>query len=114
MKSGKWKSGNGKRTGHNFNLFFNSILDCLTTSLNAIKPFPTPTIEEPTVEVSELFGASERDLNPHTTYLNHLFVYPLSLNFESQKVFSRARNIAVTVEVRNCDDLDAKPLEVRL
>lgn len=98
---------------HEILIYFNPILDCLTTSLNAIKPFPTPTIEEPTVEVSELFGASERDFNPHTNYLNHLFVYPLSLSFESQKMFSRARNIAVTVEVRNCDDLDTKPLEVR-
>lgn len=62
--------------------------------------------------MSEFSGSSERDLNPYTTFLNHLFVYPLSLAFESQKIFSRARNIAVTVEVRTSDDLEAKPLEV--
>lgn len=62
--------------------------------------------------MSEFSGSSERDLNPYTTFLNHLYVYPLSLAFECQKIFSRARNIAVTVEVRNSDDLDAKALEV--
>lgn len=89
-----------------------SIADCLTTSLNAIKPFPSPPVDVPTFEVSEFSGSSERDLNPYTTFLNHLYVYPLSLAFECQKIFSRARNIAVTVEVRNSDELDAKSLEV--
>lgn len=63
--------------------------------------------------MSEFPGSTERDLNPYTTFLNHLYVYPLSLSFESQKIFSRARNLAVTVQVRNCDEIDAKPLEVR-
>lgn len=67
-----------------------------------------------TLEVTEFPGSSERDLCPYTTYLNHLYVYPLSLSFESQKIFSRARNIAVTVEVRTSDDLESKPLEVIL
>lgn len=80
--------------------------------MNAIKPFPTPPVDGPTIEVAEFPGSSERDLNPYVCYLNHLYVYPLSLSFESQKIFSRARNIAVTVEVRNCDEHDSKPLEV--
>lgn len=86
--------------------------DCLTTSLNAIKPFPTPPVDEPTLEVTEFPGSSERDLCPYTSYLNHLYLYPLSLSFESQKIFSRARNLAVTVEIRSSDDVDAKALEV--
>lgn len=91
---------------------FISVLDRLSTSLNAIKPFATPPTDEPTLEVAEFPGSSERDLSPHTNFLNHLYVYPLSLSFESQKVFSRARNLAVTVEVRNSDELDSRPLEV--
>ena len=96
------------------NLIVVLFLDCLTTSLNAIKPFPSPPIDEPTLEVAEFPGSSERDLSPYVTFLNHLYIYPLSLSFESQKIFSRARNIAVTVEVRNSDEIDAKPLEVSL
>ena len=99
------------------NVFINQNLitfqDCLTPSLNAIKPFPNPPLEDPSFEVSEFPGSSERDINPYTTFMNHLYVYPISLSFESQKIFSRARNIAVTVEVRNSDDLESKPLEVR-
>jgi dedicator of cytokinesis protein 9/10/11 len=66
------------------------------------------------LEIAEFPSTSERDLNPYTTFLNHLYVYPLSLSFESQKIFSRARNIAVTVEVKTSDDLETKPLEVSL
>jgi dedicator of cytokinesis protein 9/10/11 len=84
----------------------------LTPSLLAIKPFSNPPQEESTFEIAEFQGSSERDLHPYTTFLNHLYVYPISLSFESQKIFSRARNIAVTVEVRVSDDLESKPLEV--
>lgn len=45
----------------------------------------------------------DRDTYPHTTFFNHLFVYPLSLNFDSQKLFSRARNLAVIIEVKDSD-----------
>lgn len=89
------------------------ILDRITTSLIPIKPFDITSSEEPTFEVSEFPGTSERDLNPYVNYLNHLYIYPHSLSFESQKIFSRARNIAVTVEVRMNDEPDSKPLEVR-
>lgn len=78
----------------------------------SIKPFPQPPTEEPTIETVEFPGTSERDLNPFTTFVNHLFLYPQSLSFESQKLFSRARNIAVLVELRCGDGDDAKPIEV--
>lgn len=90
------------------------LLDRITTNLIPIKPFDISSSEEPTFEVSEFPGTSERDLNPYVNYLNHLYIYPHALSFESQKIFSRARNIAVTVEVRMSDDLDSKPLEVRM
>ena len=71
-----------------------------------------PPAEAPTLEIAEFSGNCERDIHPHTIFINHLFIYPISLNFESQKVFSRARNLAVTIEVRGNDTADAKPIEV--
>lgn len=80
-------------------------VDCLTTALLPLKPFPLPVPDDaqPTVEVAEFQSANERDVHPYATYINHLFVYPLALNFESQKLFSRARNLSVVVELRESD-----------
>lgn len=75
-----------------------------------LKPFPMPPTNPPSLEVHELFGGSDRDVYPYTSFVNHLFVYPLCLNFDSQKLFSRARNIAVLVEIRDSDCEDAKPI----
>jgi hypothetical protein len=86
--------------------------DCLTTTLAPLKPFPLPPVEEPTLEIVEFIENSERDVYPFTTFVNHLFIYPTSLCFENQKIFSRARNIAVLVELRGSDLEDAKPIEV--
>lgn len=62
--------------------------------------------------MTEFLGTLERDIYPYTTFVNHLFVYPLALNFDGQKLFSRARNIAVTVELRDNDLDGSHPLEV--
>lgn len=91
-----------------------TFLDCLSTSLAPLKPFPLPPTNEPTVEVTEFEGLSEKDINPYTTFVNHLYVYPLSLNYDTQKTFTRARNIACVVEVRNSDSEDARGLQVSL
>ncbi|TKR72200.1 hypothetical protein L596_019689 [Steinernema carpocapsae] len=37
------------------------------------------------------------ELNPYKNFVNLLYVYPLGLNYGSQKAFSKARNIACTV-----------------
>ncbi|KAJ6223084.1 hypothetical protein RDWZM_001629 [Blomia tropicalis] len=44
--------------------------------------------------------------NPYSEYFNLLYIYPQSLKFDSQKVFSKARNICVTVEIRDSDEVD--------
>ncbi|XP_030749591.1 dedicator of cytokinesis protein 9 isoform X3 [Sitophilus oryzae] len=82
--------------------------NCLTTSLSPLKPFPLPPTNEPTLEVTEFEGKFEKDVHPYASYVNHLYVYPLSLNFDTQKVFARARNIACTVELRDSDNEEAK------
>lgn len=66
----------------------------------------------PTLELTEFQSNCERDTHPYTTFCNHLFVYPLSLQFDSQKLFSRARNITVVVELRDSDAEDSKALKV--
>lgn len=87
--------------------------NCLTTSLRPLEPFPVPPQEAVTIELNEFIGASEKDVQPFSTFLNHLFVYPLSLLFDAQKAFNRARNIAVIVELRDNDAGDAVGMKVR-
>ncbi|XP_034950532.1 dedicator of cytokinesis protein 9 isoform X2 [Chelonus insularis] len=83
----------------------------LTTSLAPLKPFPLPPTNKPTIEVAEFESSCEKDVHPYTTYLNHLYIYPQVLNFDTQKIFNRARNIACIVELRDNDTEDAKPLK---
>lgn len=96
-------------------------VDCLTKSLVPLKPFTLPVGEDdsgggissqPTVEVAELQGATERDVHPYASFAHHLYVYPLSLNFESQKFFARARNLAVCVELHETDVAGARAMPV--
>ncbi|EDS34252.1 dedicator of cytokinesis protein 9 [Culex quinquefasciatus] len=87
--------------------------NCLTTTLAPLKPFPSPpTAPGPTLEMSEFLSTSEQHLHPYATFVHHMYVYPLHLNYDSQKIFSRARNIAVIVELRDSDTADAKSVEV--
>ncbi|XP_044001761.1 dedicator of cytokinesis protein 9 isoform X3 [Aphidius gifuensis] len=76
----------------------------LTTSLTPLKPFPLPPIAKPTIEIIEFDNLIEKDINPYTNYTNHLYIYPQTLNFDTQKIFNRARNIALVVELRDDDD----------
>ncbi|XP_063975168.1 dedicator of cytokinesis protein 9 isoform X2 [Diachasmimorpha longicaudata] len=79
----------------------------LTTSLEPIQPFPIPPVTLPTLEILEFESPSERDiLHPYTTYRNNLYVYPQSLNFDTQKFFNRARNISCIVEIRDNDEIE--------
>lgn len=76
----------------------------LTATLAPLKPFPLPPAKEPTIEVTEFEGSSVKDVHPHTTYINHLYIYPQSLIFDTQKAFTRARNIACKIELRDSDE----------
>ncbi|XP_043462362.1 dedicator of cytokinesis protein 9 isoform X3 [Leptopilina heterotoma] len=82
----------------------------LTTSLSMLKPFPLPPTSDPTFEIAEFESSSEKEIHPYTTFVNHLYVYPQSLCFDSQKIFTRARNIACIVELREDDNENAEPL----
>uniref|UniRef100_A0A8D2NI71 Dedicator of cytokinesis 11 n=1 Tax=Zonotrichia albicollis TaxID=44394 RepID=A0A8D2NI71_ZONAL len=81
-----------------------------TTSYIPIKPFEKGC-EDVAVEVEELVPEVAKYCYPFTVYKNHLYVYPLHLKYENQKVFAKARNIAVCVEFRDSDEADARPLK---
>lgn len=49
-------------------------------------------------------------MHPFTTFVNHLYIYPQSLCFDSQKLFSRARNLAVIIRIKDGDADDAKSI----
>lgn len=95
-----------------FFLIISKYSDSLTTTLMPLKPFPMPPIAEPSFEIAEFAANSDRDMYPFTTFVNHLFIYPQSLSFDSQKLFSRARNVALTIEVRDSDAEGAKSIPV--
>ncbi|XP_045470639.1 dedicator of cytokinesis protein 9 isoform X1 [Harmonia axyridis] len=83
----------------------------LTTSLSPLKPFPIPPVSEPIIEVTEFGGTSEKEVHPYSSFINHLYVYPITLNFDTQKTFTRARNIACIVELRDSDSETATGLK---
>ncbi|XP_058060238.1 dedicator of cytokinesis protein 9 [Anopheles bellator] len=85
--------------------------NCLTNSLVPLNPFPSPPVADPTLEVAEFANTSEQYLHPYVHFVNHLYIYPLHLSYDSQKIFSRARNIAVIVELRDSDTTEAKSIE---
>ncbi|KAK9870395.1 hypothetical protein WA026_007964 [Henosepilachna vigintioctopunctata] len=82
-----------------------------TTSLSPLKPFPVPPQSEPVIEITEFGGTSEKEVHPYSFFVNHLYVYPLTLNFDTQKTFTRARNIACIVELRDSDSDTATGLK---
>ncbi|XP_052757821.1 dedicator of cytokinesis protein 9 isoform X1 [Galleria mellonella] len=85
------------------------ISNCMTSAYAALKPFPLPPTSPLTLELATLNVEPEQ---PYAAFIHHLYVRPLALNFESQKMFARARNIACSVELRDSDTGDNKPLQV--
>lgn len=67
---------------------FPSLLDCVTASYIPIKPFEK-SCEDIAVEVEELVPEVAKYCYPFTVYKNHLYVYPLHLKYENQKVFAK-------------------------
>lgn len=71
---------------------FPSLLDCVTASYIPIKPFEK-SCEDIAVEVEELVPEVAKYCYPFTVYKNHLYVYPLHLKYENQKVFAKVRGL---------------------
>ena len=70
--------------------------DSLTSSLIPLKSWDDSSgVIRPTVEIEEFSQAFPEAAHPYTSYVNNLYVYPLSLNYSNQKVFSKVNNILV-------------------
>uniref|UniRef100_A0A914R2V0 Uncharacterized protein n=1 Tax=Parascaris equorum TaxID=6256 RepID=A0A914R2V0_PAREQ len=69
----------------------------INPSLMPLRPWnvPSDSLVSPFFEVQS-FG--DAVVEPHTSLVNLLYVYPLSLKYDSQKTFAKARNIACTVK----------------
>uniref|UniRef100_F1KPQ6 Dedicator of cytokinesis protein 11 n=1 Tax=Ascaris suum TaxID=6253 RepID=F1KPQ6_ASCSU len=69
----------------------------INPSLMPLRPWnvPSDSLVSPCFEVQS-FG--DAVIEPHTSLVNLLYVYPLSLKYDSQKTFGKARNIACTVK----------------
>jgi len=79
-----------------------------TPSLLPVIPFSP---DAPPVKEAHIFKEESEDLDLRLSYVNNLYVYPLSLNFGGIK--TPARNIAVSAKLLlNDDDPSAKGLEV--
>ncbi|XP_053403969.1 dedicator of cytokinesis protein 9-like isoform X5 [Mercenaria mercenaria] len=83
----------------------------VTSSYVPVKPFPSPPTNPPAVEIEEFIPEKGQFNNPHNSYVNNLYVYPISLKYDSQKSFTKARNIACCVEIRESDDDHVVPLK---
>ena len=70
-------------------LFFS--LDVMTSSLVPVKPWDDSLTVRSTMEVEEFSQSFPEAAHPHTAYVNNLYVYPLSLNYSNQKVFSKVK-----------------------
>ena len=61
----------------------------MTTSLLPVRPFNDKTQIQPTLEIQEFIPSIPEAVHPHIVYKNNLYVYPLALNFNNQKVYSK-------------------------
>lgn len=61
----------------------------MTSSLLPVRPFSDKMKIEPTLEVQEFVPVIPDAVHPHMVYTNNFYVYPLMLNFNNQKVYSK-------------------------
>ncbi|KAJ8350269.1 hypothetical protein SKAU_G00253990 [Synaphobranchus kaupii] len=87
------------------------VTNCVTSSYIPVRQFETNGRGNVLFEVEEFVPCIAKCSQPFTIYNNHLYLYPKSLKYDSQKAFAKARNIAVCIEFRDSDDEEAQPLK---
>ncbi|XP_030639154.1 dedicator of cytokinesis protein 9 [Chanos chanos] len=85
--------------------------NCVTSSYIPVKPLESGGRDGELLEVEEFVPCIAKCSQPFTFYNNHLYIYPKHLKYDSQKSFTKARNIAVCVEFKDSDEEDAEPLK---
>ncbi|XP_043853669.1 dedicator of cytokinesis protein 9 isoform X20 [Dromiciops gliroides] len=83
----------------------------VNSSYIPMKQFEHSTKTLVTFEVEEFVPCIPKHTQPFTIYNNHLYVYPKSLKYDSQKSFAKARNIAICIEFKDSDEEDSQPLK---
>ena len=63
------------------------VTDCYSPSLIPLKPFSRSDDIEASLEAQTFCQQNIETLVPFTDYVNNFYVYPISLNFNSQKMF---------------------------
>ncbi|XP_066933536.1 dedicator of cytokinesis protein 11-like isoform X1 [Clytia hemisphaerica] len=84
--------------------------NCYSPSLIPLKPFSRSEDVEASVEVQSFCPMKTEIAVPFNEYVNNFYIYPISLNYSSQKAL-KARNISCTIQFKDLDDLSAKPLK---
>ena len=74
----------------------------MTTSLLPVRPFNDKTQIQPTLEIQEFVPAIPEAVHPHIVYKNNFYIYPLALNFNNQKFYSKVQyNCMYTIELQS-------------
>uniref|UniRef100_A0A1I7T4N4 PH domain-containing protein n=1 Tax=Caenorhabditis tropicalis TaxID=1561998 RepID=A0A1I7T4N4_9PELO len=88
-------------------------LNRVNPSLYPLNPWKPEDSKAPPVFQLQTFG--DQPSQPHTTLTNLLYIYPLALKYDSQKAFSKARNILCTVRfVRGEEAIPEKAMVDRM
>ncbi|XP_041349256.1 LOW QUALITY PROTEIN: dedicator of cytokinesis protein 9-like [Gigantopelta aegis] len=88
-----------------------NVPNMVSASLVPILPFPVPPKVMPTFEVEEFPPERASLCSTFSFYRNNLYIYPLQLKYDAQKSFTKARNIACCIEVRDTDDVSSVPMK---
>uniref|UniRef100_A0A7N6A1K3 Dedicator of cytokinesis 9b n=1 Tax=Anabas testudineus TaxID=64144 RepID=A0A7N6A1K3_ANATE len=87
------------------------VANCVTSSYIPVRNFEGNGPGSALLEVEEFVPCIAKCSQPFTIYKNHLYVYPKHLKYDGQKSFAKARNIAVCIEFKDCDEDEAQPLK---
>ncbi|XP_045563715.1 dedicator of cytokinesis protein 9 isoform X12 [Salmo salar] len=87
------------------------LTSCVTSSYIPVKTFASSEKTNIFFEVEEFVPCIAKCSQPFTIYNNHLYVYPRHLKYDSQKSFTKARNIAVCIEFKDSDEEEAVSLK---
>ncbi|KAF4109275.1 hypothetical protein G5714_010348 [Onychostoma macrolepis] len=87
------------------------LANCVTPSYLPLRQTEVADWSRMVFEVEEFVPSIAKCSQPFTIYNNHLYVYPRHLKYDSQKSFTKARNIALCLEFRDSDEEDALPLK---
>ncbi|KAJ8310566.1 hypothetical protein KUTeg_012431 [Tegillarca granosa] len=76
-----------------------------------LQEIPDPPPDPPALEIEEFVGDKGSLCDTFDSYINNIYIYPVSLKYEHQKSFAKARNIACCIEIKDSDEDGSLPLK---